>query len=258
MMHVIYMAAGNSRRFGSNKLLFPWQGKPLYRHTFDLLLERQQAWADRCPFSITVVTQYEQILRELGELSGQEGLFLVYCADSKKGVSYTIRAGIQAVLSQYAQHEEWHSTETASLRAGGGSQSCRELSQDMWMFVVADQPFLSAASIDALLQAVCDAGGQSGSREQPGADACSGERQESPEAFSLSCLGRVGNPCVFSGALIPELLALEGDQGGRTILKKHRCRYIEIKNAIEFTDIDSVEDAGQIGGTEDVDGDMVL
>ena len=39
MIQVIYMAAGNSRRFGSNKLLFPWKGKTMYRHGLDLLLE---------------------------------------------------------------------------------------------------------------------------------------------------------------------------------------------------------------------------
>ena len=37
MIHIIYMAAGNSRRFGSNKLLHIWQGKMLYRHTLDML-----------------------------------------------------------------------------------------------------------------------------------------------------------------------------------------------------------------------------
>lgn len=285
MIHVIYMAAGNSRRFGSNKLLVSWHGKPLYRHTLDLLLDRQQAWAERCPITITVVTQYEQILRELEALSGQEGLSLVYCEDSKKGVSYTIRAGIQAVLSQNKQHGcgtqtvrpknaqygERCSTETASHRADGGSQSCRDLSQDMWMFVVADQPLLSAASIDALLQTVCDAGELHEKKELSSVCACSGEkqespgacvasddRQESPEAFSLSCHGQAGNPCVFSDALIPELLALEGDQGGRTVLRRHRCMYVEIEDAAEFMDIDLAEDAGRIGGMTDVDGNMAL
>lgn len=255
MIHVIYMAAGNSRRFGRNKLLVSWHGKPLYRHTLDLLLDWQQAWAGRCPITITVVTQYEEILRELGDRSGQEGLSIVYCADSKKGVSYTIRAGIQA----------------ASRRAGSRSRLCGETSQDMWMFVVADQPLLSAESIDALLQAVCDARelhekwGLSSvcacsveKQELPGVCVASDEKQESPEAFSLSCHGQVGNPCVFSGALIPELLELEGDQGGRTVLRRHRCMYVEIEDAAEFMDIDSAEDVGQIGGMTDVDGDMVL
>ena len=68
----------------------------------------------------------------------------------------------------------------------------------------------------------------------------------------------VGNPCVFSDALIPELLALEGDQGGRTVLRRHRCMYVEIGDAAEFMDIDSAEDAGRIGGMTDVDGNMAL
>lgn len=242
MIHVIYMAAGNSRRFGRNKLLVSLHGKPLYRHTLDLLLDRQRAWAGRCPITITVVTQYEQILRELGDRSGQEGLSVVYCADSKKGVSYTIRAGIQA----------------ASRRSGSRSRLCGEPSQDMWMFVVADQPLLSAASIDALIQAVCDAGDPGDHREQAeeGAQVC--EKQFSPEAYALACHGQAGNPCVFSDALIPELLALEGDQGGRTVLRRHRCMYVEIGDAAEFMDIDSAEDAGRIGGMTDVDGNMAL
>ena len=242
MIHVIYMAAGNSRRFGRNKLLVSWHGKPLYRHTLDLLLDRQQAWAGRCPITITVVTQYEEIRRELGDRSGLEGLSIVYCADSKKGVSYTIRAGIQA----------------ASRRAGSRSRLCGETSQDMWMFVVADQPLLSAASIDALIQAVCDAGDPGDHREQAEECAPVYEKQFFPEAYALACHGQTGNPCVFSDALIPELLALEGDQGGRTVLRRHRCMYVEIGDAAEFMDIDSAEDAGRIGGMTDVDGNMAL
>ena len=36
---LILMAAGNSRRFGSNKLLYEWKGKKLYRHMLDALME---------------------------------------------------------------------------------------------------------------------------------------------------------------------------------------------------------------------------
>ena len=32
---MILMAAGNSRRFGSNQLLYEWRGKKLYRYMFD-------------------------------------------------------------------------------------------------------------------------------------------------------------------------------------------------------------------------------
>lgn len=39
MIHIIYMAAGNSRRFGSNKLFYELDGKPMYRHLLDRFVE---------------------------------------------------------------------------------------------------------------------------------------------------------------------------------------------------------------------------
>ena len=39
MIHIIYMAAGNSRRFGSNKLFYELNGKPMYRHLLERLIE---------------------------------------------------------------------------------------------------------------------------------------------------------------------------------------------------------------------------
>lgn len=39
MIHIIYMAAGNSRRFGSNKLFYELDGKPMYRHLLDRFAE---------------------------------------------------------------------------------------------------------------------------------------------------------------------------------------------------------------------------
>ena len=41
--------------------------------------------------------------------------------------------------------------------------------------------------------------------------------------------------------LIPELMQLEGDKGGRSVLKKHECCYVEIENEEEFSDIDTEE-----------------
>ena len=52
----IMLAAGNSRRFGSNKLLYEIDGKPMYQH----ILEKLMTVANTLE-SITVVTQYEEI-----------------------------------------------------------------------------------------------------------------------------------------------------------------------------------------------------
>lgn len=41
-VHMIYMAAGNSRRFQGNKLLYTISGKALYRYGLETLIEVQK------------------------------------------------------------------------------------------------------------------------------------------------------------------------------------------------------------------------
>ncbi|MFQ9153605.1 MAG: NTP transferase domain-containing protein [Blautia sp.] len=81
---LILMAAGNSRRFGSNKLLHEWKGKKLYRYMLDALMEAAEeleknsgedtgsrevsgGGSESRPRNIRVrvVTQYEEILEEV-------------------------------------------------------------------------------------------------------------------------------------------------------------------------------------------------
>ena len=66
---------------------------------------------------------------------------------------------------------------------------------------------------------------------------CETEKDQ-PETLSLCCHGIPGNPCMFHESLIPELLQLTGDQGGRKVLKQHICRYVEIEDEKELMDID--------------------
>ncbi len=117
--YIIYLAAGNSRRFGSNKLLYRYCGKPLYRHSLDMLLG--MAEEDRT-LSLIVVTQYEQIEQELKK----EEIPVILNENSKNGISYSIRAGIRAI-------------EPVS-------------EEDYVIFVVADQPYLTKKTVQDLLR----------------------------------------------------------------------------------------------------------
>ena len=92
------MAAGNSRRFGSNKLLFPWKGKTMYRHGLDLLLELKKEMKEQ--LSVIVVTQYPEILEEVQKLPEASEVQVVFCKESHLGASYTIKAGIAAMQKQ--------------------------------------------------------------------------------------------------------------------------------------------------------------
>ncbi len=182
--HIIYLASGSSRRFGSNKLLHPLKGKPMYLWGLEML--RDMA-AGRQDCRLVVVSRYGEIRRRAEEM----GFFAVDCADSEKGVSYTIRAGIDAL--------------------GNVGE------EDYLLFVVADQPYLTAASVEKLLE----------------------QAEKGVECASL-CFGeQQGNPGLFSAELISELLALEGDKGGRAVLKQHDCIFVEAGSLQELEDIDT-------------------
>ena len=199
MIHIIYMAAGNSRRFGSNKLFYELDGKPMYRHLLDRLVGIKNRYnkskSDSQTIDITVVTRYREILDYCACIPD---CYAVISPDSEKGISYTIKAGIMAVQEQK--------------KTG---------MQDYYMFAVADQPYLKSQSVIKLIDRVLKNTG--------------GKRL----AFSLRCGDAVGNPCVFNSSLIPQLLSLEGDKGGRSVAKKHDCVYVDIADERELMDIDT-------------------
>ena len=190
--HILYLASGNSIRFGENKLVYQVHGKPLFLHGLEML---QQLICDEENCSLTVVSRYEQIRQQAASM----GISSVDSPDSEKGISYTIKAGIHFLMdSPDIQLDE----------------------KDHLLFVVADQPHLSASSVKKLLRLA----------------------DQNVETASLSFDGRPGNPTLFSAKLIPELLALEGDVGGRSVIRQHNCVYVEATDPKELFDIDHLKD----------------
>lgn len=189
MIHMIYLAAGNARRFGSNKLLAPLAGKPVFLYG----LERMAALAQkRKDCDLTVVTRTPEISKAAASLN----VPVVESALSEKGISYSIRAGIATV-----------------------EPLCPT---DYLVFVLADQPWLTSESIHKLLDAA----------------------QTNCMAATAAFGDLDGSPTLFSAAWIPELKQLEGDQGGRRILKKHpdQVLRIQVADIRELMDIDQPED----------------
>ena len=203
MIHIIYMAAGNSRRFGSNKLFYELDGKPMYRHLLDRLAEIKNRYnkskLDSRTIDITVVTRYREILDYCACIPDCHA---VISPDSEKGISYTIKAGIMAVQEQK-----------------------KTSMQDYYMFAVADQPYLKSQSVIKLIDKVLE------------------NKGNKRLVFSLHCGDAVGNPCVFHSSLIPQLLSLEGDKGGRSVAKKYDCVYVDIADERELMDIDTLSNS---------------
>ena len=94
-IRMIYLAGGNSRRFGSNKLMESLDGKPMYRHLLDRLIrisEKREEW------NLTVVTQYPEIEKELQE----EPVRVRFCSESRMGASFSVKAGREDLTDEEA------------------------------------------------------------------------------------------------------------------------------------------------------------
>lgn len=118
---MILLAAGNSVRFGSNKLLYPINGKPLYQFLPDTL-----AAVERCDGVHCIVSQYEEIFCQMSE----RGYHCVKNSKPEEGISYSIRLGIEYL-----------------------EQLGVLLKEDAILFGVCDQPYVQAKTIEDLLGA---------------------------------------------------------------------------------------------------------
>ena len=124
---MIYMASGFASRFGENKLLFPFRGKPLYCHGLEHLQEAAGLLADgegKRPF-LAVVSQYREIL----EAAGEQGLCAVPNHESREGITASLKLGT---------------------RAAG--------ERDAYLYFVADQPFMRAETICAFVRGFAESG----------------------------------------------------------------------------------------------------
>ena len=106
----IMLAAGNSRRFGSNKLLYEIGGVPMYLRTLHKL---QKAASELGNCEIIVVTQYQEIASKAQE-SGVRVLINPY---PERGISSSMQIGLAAAKESAAclfivSDQPWLTTET--------------------------------------------------------------------------------------------------------------------------------------------------
>lgn len=90
------------------------------------------------------------------------------------------------------------------------------------LFMAADQPFLRRETVARLV----------------------GAYQGEPDRIAALSHGGVrGNPCIFPARFFPELLSLEGDRGGSTVIRLHPDSLLLVEaEAIELADVDTREE----------------
>ncbi|MDO5100817.1 MAG: selenium cofactor biosynthesis protein YqeC [Eubacteriales bacterium] len=127
--------------------------------------------------------------------------------------------GIQAVDNPYSEEGI-----SASIRIGT-QQVCTQGVEKL-LFLVADQPRLRADTVWQLIEAALT---------------------EKQGLVIPQCDDRSGNPCIFDRRYREELLALQGEQGGKTVIRRHPddCLYVSVpKEAL--ADIDNKEQINNI------------
>lgn len=126
---LILLAAGNSRRFGSNKLLYNIDGRPMFTYGLKVMEELLLEDYNRELYVVTRFASVEQAVNELKENPRlQNRIRIIHSKESVLGVSYSIHAGLIEGETE------------------GGKEP------DYYLFMVSDQPFIKAATVSQLIK----------------------------------------------------------------------------------------------------------
>ncbi len=156
---IVILAAGASTRLGRPKQLLPWQGKTLLQHAV------QTAMTIATQPVVVTGCNADQLVAALNHTQ----VHVVFNPDWEQGIASSIRCGLQALLD-------------------------RTPSPDQVIFMVCDQPFVSAGLLLNLIN----------------------ERQKSQRSIvASSYAGTLGIPALFDKSMFPQLLDLQGDAGAK-------------------------------------------
>ncbi len=144
-------------------------------------------------------------------------LILIYHSDEVKRIGE-----VRQVRTAYNPEPE--KGQSAAVKRG---VACAHPESSGFMFLVGDQPYLTSSTIDALITAF--------------------NKEKNRIVVPVYGAER-GNPVIFPAVLKPELLSLEGDRGGRSVIDRMQHLVTQVAIALQFeaTDIDTEEEYEKI------------
>lgn len=182
---IVIMASGFGKRYGTNKLLEEFRGRPLYQYVLE---QAASSGAER----IVLVTRFPEIEKYVNMYYPE--VKVIWNQHPEHGISESIGLGLQS---------EWNS--------------------DGCCFMVSDQPLMKKESVQKILARF----------------------REDPMKIYVSSDGEHrGNPVIFPKEFYGELMALDGDEGGKIVIKKHPEKVVEVfvQGREELSDIDCKSD----------------
>jgi molybdenum cofactor cytidylyltransferase len=192
-IYAILMASGFSKRFGErNKLLAPFRGKALARHTLDLVCGPDSGLD--CFYRIFFVAAEDAVL------ALAEGLALTTIRNEhpERGQRESIRLGLAATGSE--------NPGDGGNNSGASDKEGPAKAEEYYLFFPCDQPLLNAATVHRIVAV-----------RRPGC------------IVQPRYRGEPGNPVLFSGAFREELLSLALGERGRNVISRHRESLIRLE-----------------------------
>ncbi len=187
----VVLAAGESRRFGPDKIkqLAPVGGAPLVQRAIDAA---SRSTALTCTLVI-----------------GAHAQAIVDAVDARRC----------AVI----ENRDWPEGIASSLRAGLAAH----LEDDGCIFMVADQPFVTVADVDRIIERFADA---------------------RDDIVALRADDVWGTPMLFPRADFAGLLQLRGDAGAKRYAQRHTSRvlFVDAQSRDAFADVDTTSDLERI------------
>lgn len=184
---ILILAAGQSSRLGSPKQLLDFGG-------------------------ISLVGRVAQTALD----SGIGKVFVIVGANSGK-----IRSELKLPGLCLIENDGWSEGMASSIRVGLKAIEEADPEADGVMILVCDQPHLTSAVLNQLLQ----------------------KQKESGLPMAASVYGeKMGTPAVFHRSVFPELMALKGDTGARKIFMAHGGQVARVAFDNGIVDIDTKED----------------
>lgn len=154
------------------------------------------------PIVIVLGHQADQVRTQIETYIMQPGINIVENTAYLQGMSTSMHLGIQILIAHgYKKVDVAYTVDSALIMLG-------------------DQPMITSQVIDTLITTF----------------RATGKRIVAPLYE-----GKRGSPVLFDASLFPELLQVSGDEGGRTVLERHRqdVELVEMGNALANYDVDT-------------------
>ena len=223
----VILAAGSSSRMGGgrHKLLLLLDERPVLAHVIEAALAAQAR-----PIVVVLGHQAKQVREQIAAYLERPGVIVVENRDYSQGMSTSMSAGLGALIEKnYAkvgQEERREGDLEKEKQADGGEVKAEEegdqFEADSALIMLGDQPLITARVIDTLIDTW---------------------RTKRKRIVAPLYGGKRGGPTLFAASLFGELMEVSGDEGGRSVLEKHReeVETVELRDVAASYDVDSWE-----------------